>query len=351
MDQEKIGKFIQKLRKEKKMTQQELAEKLNVTDRAISHWENGRRLPDVSLFKSICEVFNISVNELINGEKMDEDIIIKKAEENIINTLNIDMRNKRKSRKIIGILVILMVGIVVSVIIYYKKTYPKIDIDAITTSIPNVDDSIKKYITNDNITIWYYGLDELLLCDDDIGNCYMMKDALEHNQTSISKIKQFLNSQAEFKNIKKFNLWDGGTQIYSNLFYSIIVCNTLDGINDIYVGTVDMVNKLNGGYCGHGESTTKKFTRTYYIVSVVDADDENINVTLKAYQGEATLVKLNKGVNINVGKNYEFTFVNYYEYEDTIENIFEYSTIIGIKETKRVGMDQVNESIYINNEK
>ena len=68
MNQEKIGKFISKLRKEKNMTQQELADKINVTDRAVSHWENGRSIPDISLFKPLCEIFNISINELISGE-------------------------------------------------------------------------------------------------------------------------------------------------------------------------------------------------------------------------------------------------------------------------------------------
>ena len=64
MNQEKIGKFIAKLRKEKNMTQQELANILNVTDRAVSHWENGRRLPDISLFKNICNIFNSCGNSL-----------------------------------------------------------------------------------------------------------------------------------------------------------------------------------------------------------------------------------------------------------------------------------------------
>ena len=54
MNQEKIGKFIAQCRKEKKMTQSELAEKLNVTDRSVSNWENGRNMPDLSLFKPIC---------------------------------------------------------------------------------------------------------------------------------------------------------------------------------------------------------------------------------------------------------------------------------------------------------
>ena len=67
MNQENIGKFIAELRKEKNMTQQELADKLMITDRAISHWENGRRLPDISLLKSLSEIFEVSITEILNG--------------------------------------------------------------------------------------------------------------------------------------------------------------------------------------------------------------------------------------------------------------------------------------------
>ena len=87
MDQEKIGKFISKLRKEKNMTQQELADKLGVTDRAISHWENGRRLPDYSLLKDLCDVLSISINELFSGEKISNEDYKKKADENLMNAL------------------------------------------------------------------------------------------------------------------------------------------------------------------------------------------------------------------------------------------------------------------------
>ena len=69
MNQEKIGKFIAELRKEKKLTQQDLADKLGVTDRAVSHWENGRRLPDYSLLKDISKELNISINELLRLKK------------------------------------------------------------------------------------------------------------------------------------------------------------------------------------------------------------------------------------------------------------------------------------------
>ena len=73
MNQEQIGKFIAELRKEKNMTQQELADKIGVTDRAISNWENGRRLPDLSLIKVVASELDISVAELLNGRKLNKE--------------------------------------------------------------------------------------------------------------------------------------------------------------------------------------------------------------------------------------------------------------------------------------
>ena len=65
----KTGTFIKQLRKENNLTQEQLAEKLNVTNRSVSRWENGTTLPDISLMKCICEEFHISISELINGER------------------------------------------------------------------------------------------------------------------------------------------------------------------------------------------------------------------------------------------------------------------------------------------
>ena len=84
MNQQTIGKFISKKRKDKKLTQQELADKLGVTDRAISHWENGRRLPDYSLLKPLSEELGVSINELLTGSDINEKDALIKADENII---------------------------------------------------------------------------------------------------------------------------------------------------------------------------------------------------------------------------------------------------------------------------
>lgn len=88
MDQEKIGKFIAELRKEKNLTQEQLAEKLGITDRAISKWENGRCMPDLSLMKPLCNELDITINELLSGEKLDKKDYQDKFEENILKTIN-----------------------------------------------------------------------------------------------------------------------------------------------------------------------------------------------------------------------------------------------------------------------
>ena len=84
MDQVKIGKFIAHCRKEKNITQAELAEKLNITDRAISKWETGKGMPDSSIMLELCDELDISVNELLSGEMIRMDNYNKVAEENFI---------------------------------------------------------------------------------------------------------------------------------------------------------------------------------------------------------------------------------------------------------------------------
>ena len=97
MNQEKIGKFIAECRKNKNMTQQDLAEKLGVSDRTIGNWENGRNMPDLSLFKPLCSELNISLNDLMSGEVVNNKEYQEKLEENIINT--IDYTNKKLENK------------------------------------------------------------------------------------------------------------------------------------------------------------------------------------------------------------------------------------------------------------
>ena len=84
MEQEMIGKFIAACRKEKGLTQMQLAEKLNITNRAVSKWETGKSMPDVSLMLDLCDILGINVNELLSGERITMEDYQKRAEENLM---------------------------------------------------------------------------------------------------------------------------------------------------------------------------------------------------------------------------------------------------------------------------
>lgn len=96
MEQKKIGKFIAQCRREKGYTQASLAEKLGITDRAISKWENGRSLPDASIMQELCGLLNISVDELLSGEHIPP-ATSKETEEN--DNITIHESNPKLSKK------------------------------------------------------------------------------------------------------------------------------------------------------------------------------------------------------------------------------------------------------------
>lgn len=109
MNQEKIGKFIALKRKEKNMTQEELAERLGVNNRTISRWENGNYMPDLSLLKTLSEELGVSLTELLNGEETRGDDKVNKTLENTIAYSNEKIRkNKRRFLMVILILIIII---------------------------------------------------------------------------------------------------------------------------------------------------------------------------------------------------------------------------------------------------
>ncbi len=84
MDQVKIGKFIASLRKQAELTQEELGEKLGVTNKTVSRWENGNYMPDIEMLQLLAKEFHVNINEILAGERMSDAEFRKKADENII---------------------------------------------------------------------------------------------------------------------------------------------------------------------------------------------------------------------------------------------------------------------------
>ena len=109
MDRVKTGKFIAELRKENNMTQKELADRLNVTDRAVGNWENGRRLPDYSIITELCSRLNISVNELFAGERIRNEEKEEQFEKNLFGIITISMNEKKKHQFTVGLMSVLLV--------------------------------------------------------------------------------------------------------------------------------------------------------------------------------------------------------------------------------------------------
>ena len=96
MDQIKTGKFIASLRKEKGFTQVSLANRLGISDKTVSKWERGAGLPDVSLMLPLCEILEISVNELLTGEKLTDADYKEKAEVTIMSLVQENKENKKR---------------------------------------------------------------------------------------------------------------------------------------------------------------------------------------------------------------------------------------------------------------
>ncbi len=110
MNQETIGKFVATCRKEKGLTQKQLAEKLNITDRAVSKWETGKSIPDAAIMLDLCKILGISANELLSGERIAMENYQKRAEENLVE-LQQKANRAQKSWNFLVKFIVLILGV------------------------------------------------------------------------------------------------------------------------------------------------------------------------------------------------------------------------------------------------
>lgn len=210
MNQEKIGKFISECRKAKRITQSELAEQLGVTDRSVSNWENGKNMPDLSLFKPLCEILNITINELLSGEKINKDNYQEKLEENIINTINYSNKKLEQKNQLIG-LILLLFGFLISTLglmAFNPDTHAcsfSIVIGIILGTIGFYKlIKIKSYIKNITcLVLFFIGYVAVILLFDYIGVAYNKRPPIF--STTITTIDD--------------------TIYYNTIFYDVVRCN------------------------------------------------------------------------------------------------------------------------------
>ena len=113
MDQIKIGKFIAERRKEVNLTQSQLAEKLGITDRAVSKWENGKAMPDSGIMLDLCKELKISVNELLSGEVLEMNNYNEKAEQNL---LEMKREKEQSDKRLLSMEIV--IGVLISIVFF-----------------------------------------------------------------------------------------------------------------------------------------------------------------------------------------------------------------------------------------
>lgn len=125
MNQEKIGKYIATCRKNKKLTQEQLAEKLGITSKSISRWENGKTMPDVSLFHSLCKELSITINDLLSGETTSKNNLDLSADK-LLDYSKYIKKTEKKKLIILSIGLIILIGLfLIVIILVFNKTFFK----------------------------------------------------------------------------------------------------------------------------------------------------------------------------------------------------------------------------------
>lgn len=169
MNQIKIGKFIASQRKKHHLTQKELASRLGVSDRSISKWENGICMPDLSLFESLCKELNISYNDLLSGEKIED---INNEQENNLENIVHYSNKKFKKMKIILYFVLFVSFSLCLFFIYSRMDYVK--------PVTNIQGTYNNDVSSPN--------SHYLLLDEREGKCYWYQQSKFYYEGELTQV-------------------------------------------------------------------------------------------------------------------------------------------------------------------
>lgn len=291
MDQEKIGKFIAECRKEKSITQKELAEKLGVTDKTVSRWENGHYLPDISLFNDICSILDIQVSELLGGEKMKDKIDKDEINNTITNLVNISNEKiKYKSKKVIMIssIIIVALTLVFGIVLYFnnsknKHSYhlPNSDVTFPTryAQIEKEDGWVcsftMEYLYSDLKTPYYYGYNCDNLKYSRLNDYIMYGEEADANGKFTYEIEtdhpSYLRNKELNDDIKKISNY-----FLEKKFTTII---NLTDLEELYLKKIDKKEVLDLYNSAISSKLIKKFgnypntNRTIYLTNSINKDN------------------------------------------------------------------------------
>ena len=217
MNTQDFGKFIAELRKEKGMTQMQLAEKLNVTDKAVSRWETGKNFPDIEIFEDLSKTLEVSVSELLEGKRIEKEELITVSEKNVIKQIKKNKKSKKFYSTIIAVILIFTLTVVPLGYYHLLKfdiihedphhTIPCYSPDLVTmmntidgyiATIPTAGDNFLVsdgffFMNSDKTTGNYFTLSGS--CDNGryfhIVTSYDPEDTIENNSLSITEYKEY----------------------------------------------------------------------------------------------------------------------------------------------------------------
>lgn len=251
MNQEKIGKFIAELRKENNLTQTQLAEKLNITKNAVSKWERGLSLMDISLLKPLSEILGVSVSELLNGKR------IEKVDNNIINetiTASTRIYVKKEKHRLVKRMALIFLAFVIllftSLIIISELNYGIIPLgEKMYVDFPNISslnvkkqadkcmelilegdiENLDKLVTSNQNFLLFESFSPNIMIDEDLKE--LSNDV--HKKTYIENLKKFYQ-EIEVKNYKyNFFYYNGSGYVFD--YYLEIVHDKKEYILDIQI--------------------------------------------------------------------------------------------------------------------
>lgn len=323
MDQIKIGKFISKKRKELKLTQEDLASKLCVTNKSVSRWENGKCMPDVSLFNDLCNILDITLEEFLSGEEKSK---------GSIETINY-MKNQKKLYLFKFILTIILFIILLSIILFITTKEYKLDcynqIDYYK-EIYKISDNVRLYSNFEENYFYKYKKQDL-------------KELLESKKININDIKSTLVM------VSMAN--DGGSTYYRTKDKKIYVafCNSLEGNGDNH--NIYISNKIDYNICTYDfdirlntscveTKLNSLIGNNAYEVPILSISDKNIPSYKIVRNNDLAyaLIKTFDEDAIKDFKNYFKDINGDYKYKEYMDNYYLFTTL-------PISLEQLNECI------
>lgn len=287
-----VGKFIASLRKKNSLTQRELAEKLNVTDKAISKWETGKCYPDIETFEKLSDIFGVGINELLSGRIIEPEEQVTEAEKNVVDIMK---TSEKKQSKLKGISLILgLITVFIAVLLFVTNRKEDIREHQMLVSTEATFDSEKSM----RISIPEIGLKSVLvrqleayvtLSDSDVGTVYLLAD--DRYGTDSLAADYYLVVTVNGKIIAKdLSAWE------DQFAYSArVVCADVDGDGD-----KELVLQECTGLSGGGGQ---------YLSRIFDLRNDEI---VEFFSSDNNDEQFNTGFSVTILENKQFKIENTY---------------------------------------